>query len=30
MSKSLKNYPDPLALMESTGADALAYLINSP
>jgi isoleucyl-tRNA synthetase len=31
MSKSLKNYPDPLALMESAGADALrAYLINSP
>ncbi|MBS1195561.1 MAG: ileS, partial [Actinobacteria bacterium] len=31
MSKSLKNYPDPFALMESTGADALrAYLINSP
>ena len=31
MSKSLKNYPDPYALMESTGADALrAYLINSP
>jgi isoleucyl-tRNA synthetase len=31
MSKSLKNYPDALALMESTGADALrAYLINSP
>ena len=31
MSKSLHNYPDPFALMESTGADALrAYLINSP
>jgi len=31
MSKSLKNYPDPMALVESTGADALrAYLINSP
>jgi isoleucyl-tRNA synthetase len=31
MSKSLKNYPDPLVLMQSTGADALrAYLINSP
>jgi isoleucyl-tRNA synthetase len=31
MSKSLKNYPDPFALMQSTGADALrAYLINSP
>ncbi|MFH1331148.1 MAG: isoleucine--tRNA ligase [Actinomycetota bacterium] len=31
MSKSLKNYPDPFALIESTGADALrAYLINSP
>jgi isoleucyl-tRNA synthetase len=31
MSKSLKNYPDPFELIESTGADALrAYLINSP
>lgn len=31
MSKSLRNYPDPFALIESTGADALrAYLINSP
>jgi len=31
MSKSLKNYPDPFELVESTGADALrAYLINSP
>jgi isoleucyl-tRNA synthetase len=31
MSKSLKNYPDPLELIESSGADALrAYLINSP
>ena len=31
MSKSLKNYPDPLELIEATGADALrAYLINSP
>lgn len=31
MSKSLKNYPDPMALLESVGADPLrAYLINSP
>lgn len=31
MSKSLKNYPDPLELIDVTGADALrAYLINSP
>lgn len=31
MSKSLKNYPDPIGLIDSTGADALrAYLINSP
>ncbi len=31
MSKSLKNYPDPLALLDATGADALrAFLINSP
>jgi isoleucyl-tRNA synthetase len=31
MSKSLKNYPDPLHLLETHGADALrAYLINSP
>ncbi len=31
MSKSLKNYPDPLEVIDSTGADALrAYLINSP
>jgi isoleucyl-tRNA synthetase len=31
MSKSLKNYPDPMVLIDSTGADALrAYLINSP
>jgi isoleucyl-tRNA synthetase len=31
MSKSLKNYPDPLQLLEVHGADALrAYLINSP
>ena len=31
MSKSLKNYPDPMVLVDSTGADALrAYLINSP
>ena len=31
MSKSLKNYPDPTAVLEQFGADALrAYLINSP
>jgi isoleucyl-tRNA synthetase len=31
MSKSLKNYPDPMHLVDVTGADALrAYLINSP
>jgi len=31
MSKSLKNYPDPFALLDATGADALrAFLINSP
>jgi isoleucyl-tRNA synthetase len=31
MSKSLKNYPDPSAIFESSGADALrAFLINSP
>jgi isoleucyl-tRNA synthetase len=31
MSKSLKNYPDPAAIFESSGADALrAFLINSP
>ena len=31
MSKSLKNYPDPGAIFESSGADALrAFLINSP
>ncbi len=31
MSKSLKNYPDPFEVVESTGADALrAFLINSP
>ncbi|MBI5157447.1 MAG: isoleucine--tRNA ligase [Acidimicrobiia bacterium] len=31
MSKSLKNYPDPIGLVDSTGADALrAYLSNSP
>ncbi|OFW66655.1 MAG: isoleucine--tRNA ligase [Actinobacteria bacterium RBG_16_68_21] len=31
MSKSLKNYPDPMSLIDTTGADALrAYLINSP
>jgi isoleucyl-tRNA synthetase len=31
MSKSLKNYPDPGDILESSGADALrAYLINSP
>ncbi|MDR9450126.1 MAG: isoleucine--tRNA ligase [Acidimicrobiia bacterium] len=31
MSKSLKNYPDPTAVLDQFGADALrAYLINSP
>ena len=31
MSKSLKNYADPISLVEAVGADALrAYLINSP
>jgi isoleucyl-tRNA synthetase len=31
MSKSLKNYPDPEAIFDGSGADALrAYLINSP
>lgn len=31
MSKSLKNYPDPMALIDRLGADAVrAYLINSP
>ncbi len=31
MSKSLKNYPDPDAIFDGPGADALrAYLINSP
>ena len=31
MSKSLKNYPDPTHIFESSGADALrAFLINSP
>eukprot|EP00698_Gefionella_okellyi_P019028 TRINITY_DN577_c0_g1_i1.p1 TRINITY_DN577_c0_g1~~TRINITY_DN577_c0_g1_i1.p1 ORF type:complete len:1075 (-),score=224.06 TRINITY_DN577_c0_g1_i1:32-3256(-) len=31
MSKRLKNYPDPLAVVEEHGADALRlYLINSP
>ncbi|MFP5331840.1 MAG: isoleucine--tRNA ligase [Acidimicrobiia bacterium] len=31
MSKSLKNYPDPRHIFESSGADALrAFLINSP
>lgn len=31
MSKRLKNYPDPIHVMESLGADALRlYLINSP
>jgi len=31
MSKSLKNYPDPTAVLDEFGADALrAYLINSP
>jgi isoleucyl-tRNA synthetase len=31
LSKSLRNYPDPLVLIDAIGADALrAYLINSP
>ncbi len=31
MSKSLRNYPDPTAVLDEFGADALrAYLINSP
>ncbi len=31
MSKRLKNYPEPLAVLDKFGADALrAYLINSP
>jgi isoleucyl-tRNA synthetase len=31
MSKSLRNYPDPLKILEEHGADALRlYLINSP
>jgi isoleucyl-tRNA synthetase len=31
MSKRLKNYPDPMAVVEAFGADALrAYLISSP
>ena len=31
MSKSLKNYPDPMDIFDEFGADALrAYLINSP
>ncbi|GMR01986.1 MAG: isoleucine--tRNA ligase [Acidimicrobiia bacterium] len=31
MSKSLKNYPDPIHVLDAFGADALrAYLINSP
>ncbi len=31
MSKSLRNYPDPSAVLDEFGADALrAYLINSP
>lgn len=31
MSKRLKNYPDPMAVMEAYGADAMrAYLMNSP
>ena len=31
MSKSLKNYPDPMEILDKFGADALrAYLINSP
>src|SRR4030067_225609 len=29
MSKSLKNYPDPMSLIDTTGADApRAYLLN--
>lgn len=31
MSKKLKNYPDPLVVMEKYGSDALrAYLLSSP
>ena len=31
MSKSLKNYPDPIEILDDFGADALrAYMINSP
>ena len=31
MSKSLKNYPDPVEILDNFGADALrAYMINSP
>jgi len=31
MSKRLKNYPDPIEVVDRTGADALRlYLINSP
>jgi len=31
MSKRLKNYPDPVLILEQSGADALRlYLINSP
>ena len=31
MSKSLKNYPEPMTILDKFGADALrAYLINSP
>ena len=31
MSKRLKNYPDPVAVVKKHGADALRlYLINSP
>ena len=31
MSKSKKNYPDPLGVMDKYGSDALRlYLINSP
>ena len=31
MSKSLKNYPDPYAMFDSVGADALRlYMVNSP
>lgn len=31
MSKSKKNYPDPMKLMNSQGSDAIRlYLMNSP